>query len=490
MSTEPDTLQSIARLRVVDAVCEGEIEGLVNGPQSIYLDSTAIQNSNGTSNYPDVHYDFRAGTQEQARVSWLKGTESGQSVGVEVKQATPIERTIVDGNADAARITMTVPQLYRQDDDGDLHGTSVQYTIAVKTATGSYVDQPMQWDWIRLPGSGSTWTSGTTSTKCSKIQGVVRASFLLTGGLPYLDIAARVEYRPVGASSYTTATTLKLRASSNNSETYISNRSDGNKTWTGNIGSFEIDASFGTAYDVRVVVAAGGSGVTAWFSPLKELQRARVGTIDGKTMSAYQRSHTVTLPAGGAPWTIRVTRTTADSTDSKLSNKTYWDSITSIYEEKLRYPNTALVAMEFDAKQFSTVPQRAYRLRLLKVQIPTNYDPISRTYDGEWDGTFQVAWTNNPVWCWYDLATNRRYGCGDYISTRWRAPATSWCRMAVAAWSRASRAISTCRRARKPTACWPTWRRSSAPWSSGALAASRCRRTGRRIRSTCSPMPT
>jgi hypothetical protein len=55
---------------------------------------------------------------------------------------------------------------------------------------------------------------------------------------------------------------------------------------------------------------------------------------------------------------------------------------------------------------------------LLKVKIPSNYDPETRNYTGVWDGTFKAGtwWTNNPAWCWYDMATNPRYGLGNLLA--------------------------------------------------------------------------
>jgi hypothetical protein len=76
-----------------------------------------------------------------------------------------------------------------------------------------------------------------------------------------------------------------------------------------------------------------------------------------------------------------------------------------------------MVFSKFDARYFSDIPKRSYKVRLLKVKIPTNYDPISKTYSGAWNGQFKVAWTDNPAWCFYDLLTNNRFGLGKYIDS-------------------------------------------------------------------------
>lgn len=137
-------------------------------------------------------------------------------------------------------------------------------------------------------------------------------------------------------------------------------------------------------------------------------------TITGKTRSKYFRAYRVTL-TGSPPWDIRVRRITADSANSNLQNQTWLASYATIIETKLRYPNTAVIGIQLDARQFNSVPRRSYLLRGLIIKVPTNYDPIARTYSGSWDGTFKLAYSNNPAWCWYDLVTNPRYGLGDYV---------------------------------------------------------------------------
>ena len=137
-------------------------------------------------------------------------------------------------------------------------------------------------------------------------------------------------------------------------------------------------------------------------------------TISGKTNSEYERQTSFRI-TGIAPWIIRVNRLTVDSTSAYLQNKTYLSSVTTVLEEKLRYPGSVLVGGTYDAEQFSSIPSRAFLCKCLKVKIPTNYDPVMRVYSGAWDGSFKVAWTDNPAWCFYDLLTNTRYGLGNRI---------------------------------------------------------------------------
>ena len=145
-------------------------------------------------------------------------------------------------------------------------------------------------------------------------------------------------------------------------------------------------------------------------------------TISGKYSSQYLRQIEVdNLPP--APFTVRVERVEADSTSQRLQNNTIWASYTEIIETQLAYPNTALVGIKFDSDYFSAIPNRTYEVYGIIVQVPSNYDPQTRTYIGIWDGTFKAAWSDNPAWVLYDLLKNKRYGfgrrLGDFAVDKW-----------------------------------------------------------------------
>ncbi|HDV6326118.1 TPA: DUF1983 domain-containing protein [Burkholderia cenocepacia] len=137
--------------------------------------------------------------------------------------------------------------------------------------------------------------------------------------------------------------------------------------------------------------------------------------FDGKTTSLYERSHRIELPRATTGWLVRVRRITPNAHSSLIADTVNIEAITEVIDRKLRYPMTALVGMTFDARSFSQVPVRSYHVRGLIVRVPSNYDPETRTYSGEWGGTFKPAWTNNPAWIFYDLLLNDRYGLGKTV---------------------------------------------------------------------------
>ncbi len=141
-----------------------------------------------------------------------------------------------------------------------------------------------------------------------------------------------------------------------------------------------------------------------------------VASFDGKTTQLYERSHRIDLPPAATGWFIRVRRTTPNSASAKIQDATSVQSITSIIDANLRYPMSALFGWKIDARQFSSIPTRAYHLKGRIIQVPSNYNAAARTYDGLWNGTFQPAYTNNPAWVFLDLITHDRYGLGEYIA--------------------------------------------------------------------------
>jgi predicted phage tail protein len=142
--------------------------------------------------------------------------------------------------------------------------------------------------------------------------------------------------------------------------------------------------------------------------------------FSGKTSSAYQRSFRIARPAVG-DWAIRVRRITGDNASSTLSNKTYWDSVTEIEDYQLQYPHSAIIGYQVDAQSFGgQVPKRLVRLRGLRTRVPTNYNPVTRTYTGIWDGTFKNAWHSNPAWAFLECVANDRWGIGEYVPDAFR----------------------------------------------------------------------
>ncbi|MCG9965377.1 TipJ family phage tail tip protein [Shewanella cutis] len=137
--------------------------------------------------------------------------------------------------------------------------------------------------------------------------------------------------------------------------------------------------------------------------------------VDGKTTQPYERSHRIDLPAGNS-WQIRIRRLTPNQNNNRVADLMQISAITDVIDRKLKYPNTALLYVEFDASQFQNIPVVSCEPFMRKVRVPTNYNPLTREYTGVWDGSFKIAWTDNPAWVSYDIILDDRFGTGKRIN--------------------------------------------------------------------------
>ena len=280
---QPDDLQSVAKAKILVALGEGEFAGQLTG-KDIYLDGTALENADGSQNFSGVTWEFRAGTQAQKYIQGIPGTENEISVGTEVSSATAWTRTFTNTQLSAVRLRLKWPSLFKQEDDGDLVGYSVNYAIDLQTDGGSW-------------------------------QTVLNTS------------------------------------------------------------------------------------------------------VTGKTTSGYERSHRIDLPQAGSTWTIRLRKITSDANSAKIGDTMTLQSFTEVIDAKLRYPNTALLYIEFDSSQFNgSIPQISCEPRGRVIRVPDTYDPETRTYSGTWTGAFKWAWTDNPAWIFYDLVVSDRFGLGHRLT--------------------------------------------------------------------------
>lgn len=148
--------------------------------------------------------------------------------------------------------------------------------------------------------------------------------------------------------------------------------------------------------------------------------------VTGRSGDPFEKSHVIDITGGPFPVDVRVVRITKNYTSNPKRQTSFsWATYTEIVDAKLRYPNSALFAMEVDSRNFSSIPTRSYRVRGIKIRIPSNatvdqtngrliYAPSS-----VWDGTFGPAvWASDPVWALWDLLTNCRYGFGQQVKPR------------------------------------------------------------------------
>lgn len=166
---QPDDLQSVAKAKILMVLGEGEFAGGLTA-KDIYLDGTPLQNADGSENFSGVVWEFRPGTQAQDYIQGIPGTENEISVGTEVSSETAWTHTFTNTQLSAVRLRLKWPSLFKQQDNGDLVGYSINYVVELQTNGGSWqkvLDTNVTGKTtsgyershrIDLPKAGSTWT--------------------------------------------------------------------------------------------------------------------------------------------------------------------------------------------------------------------------------------------------------------------------------------------------------------------------------------------
>lgn len=389
-----DSLRSKSYVDVIYALGEGPIQEFIGGMGGIYVDGTPMLSADGQPNFPggaDAWFRFGHPNQDPIPHDSVAADESPAQF--EVKQDAAWVQRVTDPEADSVVVTLGFPQMAYQDTrTGEVGGTSVSLQFFLRSNDGEYFAQQIGYG--PVPG--------------------VKAGAVLTASSPATDATFRV--RSAG-SRY-----RKLKV-------YVG-LSFGTRTLAN--ANFELleDGALGSAVGYGQVSYPAGGTFSVWIEPndglitaftVEQYQffgRSYVHTVDGKCLQRYQQQHRISL-TGEPPWDIKVVRLTGDSTSSALANQTWVDSYRTETNTRLKYPYTALCGVRFPAEAFSAIPAVKFHIRALLSSVPSNYDPVNRTYTAmspsqEWDGTWRFAWHSNPVWAVVDVVANRRYGLGDF----------------------------------------------------------------------------
>lgn len=164
-----------------------------------------------------------------------------------------------------------------------------------------------------------------------------------------------------------------------------------------------------TGYSVHYKINKRAVGSSTWILAVDKV-------LEGKCTDTWEIAHRISKPDGATRWEIQVVRVSDDDTVIKKRSTMRLSRVTEIQEETLTYDKIAYVGIKIPAESVGNqIPVRTYDVQGIKCKIPSNYNPITRTYSGYWNGAFQTAWTDNPAWILYDLITNPEYGISNYI---------------------------------------------------------------------------
>jgi predicted phage tail protein len=419
MNESKDSLRSKATLAILDLLGEGPIGGLVNGLKSVYLNNTPVENQNGTKNFQGVSWDIRGGINDQPVMpGYGNYIESPYSVSAQIKTTTPYTFSVSRSDADAVRVIVSTPSLTTTNgENGDITGATVQYKFEVSTNNGAtWAEQYADYVWVESV-SWATEGGYLTANAPSAAYYGLRATIVATSTVvEYATITVQPQEFN-GTSWQNIGAPKAMQISYSADEFGYSILGD----------SYTVESQFNKVRFVVVGNSSQGGFVQAavptqnWMTgmttqPLLSKAGTTTVTISGKSRSRYQRSHVLRLTPG--PNTrIRVSRITADSTSALVQNDLYLDSYAEIVSLNMAYPNSALFGIRLDSEQFGgSIPSRSYLVDGLYIRVPVNYDPVSRTYSGVWNGTFKYAISNNPAWIMFDVLTHKRYGLGNFIS--------------------------------------------------------------------------
>ena len=160
----PDTLNSRQFATILDLISEGEIEGFATPSKAglskgstdynnaalkdIFLNDTPILNASASNtnpqtadfNFQNIGFTPRFGTSSQTHIAGIESSQSTNAVGVTVTTSSPVTRQITNTAVDAAKVTITFPQLQKATDEGDLLGSSVNLKIQVQYNSGGFTD--------------------------------------------------------------------------------------------------------------------------------------------------------------------------------------------------------------------------------------------------------------------------------------------------------------------------------------------------------------
>jgi predicted phage tail protein len=294
----------------------------------------------------------------------IHGAKGGES-----KPKAPVEAPDSLRSTNVAKILIAVGE-------GEFDGVPTARDIfldntPIQDASGNYNFSNVKWDW--RPGSvEQTYIPGIPS-----VDNETSLNIELRSGTPWVQSLTNLQ---LSAARIRLATP---RLASQDSE--------------GNIGGYSIEYAVDVATD-------GGA-----------YQEVLVGAMTGKATTRYEKSMRIDLPPATSGWLIRVRRITPNQNTDKIADSLFIAGYTQVIDAKLRYPNTALLFIEFDAEQFTNIPAVTVKCKARRWQVPSNYDPVARTYTGAWDGTMKEAWTNNPAWVTYGICTQDRFGLGRRI---------------------------------------------------------------------------
>ena len=383
------TLESTSAIKILDLLCEGEIEGWgVDGDpkKSTFLNDTPLQQADGTNNFDpnDVTVSLLHGTDSQQVPDNGAFTSSIVNVGTEVGNnyseelnvdgtvksrdygGGSVSRTITDTAVKKFTCLLTIPRLFSTAVDGLAQNQLFNATICFEvTAKGP---------------------KGSISAKEGRMQitGITTSSYQFQ--TDEFEIADRCGHP-------CTVTVKKLNY------IYIKNETSGtmftNYTYKPAVFPDEKNTA----------LKSNGTGIGFMNSPRgnEAIFEANLYGIDDENVATFETRDRV-------------------SYQNKRGNQLVWTSLIQHVPSKVGYDFSACSSLSISTKSFPTLPRRSYLIKGIKVQIPSNMSAradgsLQVTQGTDFDGQGgQTVWTTCPVCIFRHMLLNTRFGAGDFVN--------------------------------------------------------------------------
>lgn len=450
-----DNLFSTDIVEAILGVSEGPIKGLKDGPKSFLLADTPLKNVNNENNFDSFELVVRKGSDlGEPIVSRMGGFASSTTVGTEMASEVPIVRQGTHTEIDYLDIRLVINRLLRSTDDGTFNHTGRIKIEYKQTASSTWIplttvsDNPPPQQQIGIntdvfselvvtdrvaasPGDRQVYLQSATPPI---VVGEATAIWFKTSesNRPYTIVSNAWVAIPGAVLNGTTWTWTE--ASSWGTDRYTN-------LFVGTVppeirdqGDYWLSTDNNRVYmfNGSSWIVAGSSLAPGGFGSGTTIPVAGEIHITGKTTTSFVKEFRFPITnTADDTYQIRITKLNPPNTAEDFFDVT-WESFQEVTAEPMIFPGLATVQLTARAsEQFSSIPQFSGIYQGRVIRVPTNYDPVERTYSGLWDGTWKLAYSNNPAYIVYDLVSNDRYGLNAYypvVLNKWDVyDAGVWC---------------------------------------------------------------
>lgn len=452
----PDNLRSKDTVEAIIAISEGPIKGLKDGSaRNFKLGDTPLVNASGQLNFGDFELLLYQGYGVNERIRpALGGISNNNTVGVRLDNQTAVTRSGQTQNVDYLELRLVVNQLYKQKEDGSTLRNTLRCLIEYKPSAESTWRQA----WLQLDNSTPTQIGDPTSnfiryTGAGAEPNIPNGDNAFEREVPNGTEGATAPSDPLvddvwidrssptavvrqwnGASWDTLGTQpavgvdFSFTYKSQHQVDVYDNPPANLRTPTVPVGETSAPTALIIGDPVGdVMVSNGGVFRRLVDEVLRETLNPHSLTnganlvLTGKTTSQYVKELRIPVERIAGTYDIRVTKISPDigqGGDQENFIDVTWESFQEVIASDMEFDQVACIQLVGQSSdQLSGLPQFSGVYEGMEVRVPSNYDPVLRTYDGIWDGVWKFAYTNNPAFIWNEFKMNDRWGQSAYDPT-------------------------------------------------------------------------